>query len=80
MRNNKNKSEKELFRLLIIGKKERFTQLEDFCYELEKRTVKTRLIDDMEFLNKTFDINFKSRMEKNFRIKEVLKNLEEKNS
>ncbi len=76
MRNNKKKSEKELFRLLIIGKKERFTQLEDFCYELEKRTVKTRLIDDMEFLNKTFDINFKSRMEKNFRIKEVLKNFQ----
>ena len=49
MRNNPNSSEKELFRLLIFGKKERFKHLEGFRYELEKRGVKTRLIDDMEF-------------------------------
>ena len=37
MRNNPESAEKELFRLLIFGKKERFTHLEGFCYELEKR-------------------------------------------
>ncbi len=76
MRNNPESAEKELFRLLIFGKKERFTHLEGFCYELEKRGVKTRLIDDMEFLNKTFEINFKTRIEKNLRIKQVLKNFQ----
>ena len=76
MRNNPNSSEKELFRLLIFGKKERFKHLEGFCYELEKRGVKTRLIDDMEFLNKTFEINFRSRIEKNLRMKQVLKNFQ----
>ena len=76
MRNNPNSSEKELFRLLIFGKKERFKHLEGFRYELEKRGVKTRLIDDMEFLNKTFEINFRSRIEKNLRMKQVLKNFQ----
>ena len=76
MRNNPNSSEKELFRLLIFGKKERFKHLEGFRNELEKRGVKTRLIDDMEFLNKTFEINFRSRIEKNLRMKQVLKNFQ----
>ena len=76
MRNSSNSFEKELFRLLIIGKKERFIHLNDFCDELEKKGVKTKLIDDMQFLNKTFEVNFKSRIEKNLQIKQILKDFQ----
>ena len=76
MRNDSNSFEKELFRLLIIGKKERFIHLNDFCDELEKKGVKTKLIDDMQFLNKTFEVNFKSRIEKNLQIKQILKDFQ----
>ncbi len=76
MRNDSNSFEKELFRLLIIGKKDRFIHLNDFCDQLEKKGVKTKLIDDMQFLNKTLEVNLKSRIEKNLRIKQILKNFQ----
>ena len=65
MRNSSNSFEKELFRLLIIGKKERFIHLNDFCDELEKKGVKTEEISPRKFAKtaKQLDKGFKETLQ-----------------
>ena len=57
------------FRLLIVGDKtsadHRFIHLKQFMTELEKIGIKSKLIYDMEFINKFFERNINKKIEGN---------------
>jgi len=59
-------------KLLIAGDKTRFYHLEGFTNALEKNGIKCKLIYDIEYSNKFFDINIKNRLEKQKKLKKLL--------
>jgi len=65
-------NENENFKILIVGNKERFIHLENFCSELNKKGVKTRLIHDLDYIDKFFELNFIKRNQKNNKLKTLL--------
>ena len=66
MKNNK-------FRLLIVGDKIRFIHLKQFVLELEKIGIESKLIYDIEFIDKFFQMNVKKKIEKDRNFKRILK-------
>tara|TARA_B110000014_G_scaffold89423_1_gene61459 strand:- start:396 stop:1484 length:1089 start_codon:yes stop_codon:yes gene_type:complete len=52
------------FRILVIGDKSRFIHLEKFLLELEKKDVETKLIYDLEYTDKFFELNLIKRNRK----------------
>ena len=59
-------------KLLIAGDKTRFYHLEGFTNALEKNGIKCKLIYDIEYSNKFFDINIKNRLGKQRKLKKLL--------
>jgi len=59
-------------KLLIAGNKTRFYHLEGFTNALEKNGIKCKLIYDIEYSNKFFDINIKNRLGKQRKLKKLL--------
>ena len=59
-------------KLLIAGDKTRFYHLEGFTNALEKNGIKCKLIYDIEYSNKFFDINIKNRLGKQRKLKNLL--------
>ncbi len=59
-------------KILICGNRDRFTHLEEFADELEKSGVTCRLIHDLDFIQKTTDMNLKGMMNKKKDIKKIL--------
>ena len=59
-------------KLLIAGNKTRFYHLEGFTNALEKNGIKCKLIYDIEYSNKFFDINIKNRLGKQKKLKKLL--------
>ena len=59
-------------KLLIAGDKTRFYHLEGFTNALEKNGIKCKLIYDIEYSNKFFDINIKNRLGKQKKLKKLL--------
>ena len=59
-------------KLLIAGNKTRFYHLEGFTNALEKNGIKCRLIYDIEYSNKFFDVNIKNRLRKQKKLKKLL--------
>ena len=57
MKNNK-------LRLLIVGNKTRFVHLKQFIIELEKIGIESKLIYDIEFIDKFLQVNIKKKIEK----------------
>ena len=66
MKNNK-------FRLLIVGDKIRFIHLKQFVTELEKIGIESKLIYDIEFIDKFFQMNIKKKIERDRNFKKILK-------
>ena len=69
MKNNK-------LRLLIAGDKTRFIHLKQFITELEKIGIESKLIYDVEFIDKFFQMNIKKKIEKDRNFKRLLKDFE----
>ena len=63
-------------RLLIAGNETRFAHLKQFIIELEKIGIESKLIYDIEFIDKFFQMNIKKKMEKNRHFKKILKEFE----
>ena len=59
-------------KLLIAGDKTRFYHLEGFVNALQKNGIKCKLIYDIEYSNKFFDINIKNRLGKQKKLKKLL--------
>nr|AIF18119.1 glycosyl transferase [uncultured marine thaumarchaeote KM3_82_A11] len=59
-------------KLLITGDKTRFYHLEGFMNALQKNGIKCKLIYDIEYSNKFFDINIKNRLGKQKKLKKLL--------
>ena len=66
MKNNK-------LRLLIAGNKTRFAHLKQFIMELEKIGIESKLIYDIEFIDKFLQVNIKKKIEKDRNFKKILK-------
>ena len=60
-------------RLLIAGDKTRFVHLKQFITELEKIGIESKLIYDVEFIDKFFQMNIKKKIEKDKNLKRMLK-------
>ena len=60
-------------RLLIAGDKTRFVHLKQFITELEKIGIESKLIYDVEFIDKFFQMNIKKKIEKDRNLKILLK-------
>ena len=56
-----------------MGDKIRFIHLKQFIAELEKIGIESKLIYDMEFVNKFFEININKKIERNRNFKKILK-------
>jgi len=63
-----------IFNLLIVGEKTRITHLKKFASELEKLHVKCMVVNDLEYIDKSTEINLLKKSQKNKKIKELLKN------
>ena len=63
-----------IFNLLIVGEKTRIAHLKKFASELEKLHVKCMVVNDLEYINKSTEINLLKKSQKNKKIKELLKN------
>ena len=61
------------FKLLVIGNKDRFIHLEKFLSELNKKGIETKLIYDLDYVNKFFEPNFIKKFSKKKKFEEVLK-------
>ncbi|NWK01765.1 glycosyltransferase family 4 protein [Marine Group I thaumarchaeote] len=66
-------SMKNRLRLLIVGDKTRFIHLKQFTIELEKIGIESKLIYDIEFIDKFFQMNIKKKIEKDKNFKKILK-------
>ena len=71
MKNNSNELE-ESFRLLIVGNQERFVHLEQFVNELNKVGIKTKLVYDLDYIDKFFDLNFFKKNQKKNNLNKML--------
>ena len=69
-------SMKNRLRLLVVGDKTRFIHLKQFIIELEKIGIECKLIYDIEFIDKFFQMNIKKKMEKDKHFKKILKEFE----
>ena len=69
MKNNK-------LRLLIAGDKTRFIHLKQFTTELKKIGIESKLIHDIEFIDKFFQMNIKKKIERDRNFKKILKEFE----
>ena len=67
---------KNRLRLLVVGDKTRFIHLKQFIRELEKIGIESKLIYDIEFIDKFFQMNIKKRIEKNKNFKKILQEFE----
>ncbi len=65
-------NENKNFKILIVGNKERFIHLENFLLELNKKGVKAKLIHDLDYIDKFFELNFIKRNQKNNKLKSLL--------
>ena len=63
-----------IFNLLIVGEKTRIAHLKKFASELEKLHVKCMVVNDLEYIDKSTEINLLKKSQKNKKIKELLKN------
>ncbi len=63
-------------KLLIIGDKERFYHLESFSRELTELGIITKLIYDLEYIDKFFELNLKKRRRKKESFDEILSQFE----
>ena len=61
-------------RILIVGNKNRFIHLKDFMIELEKLGITCKLIFDLDFIEKTTSVNFRSLVNKKTQINKLLEN------
>ena len=66
-------SMKNRLRLLVVGDKTRFIHLKQFIIELEKIGIKCKLIYDIEFIDKFFQMNIKKKIERDRNFKKMLK-------
>ena len=62
----------EKFRILVIGNKERFIHLNDFLHELNKKNISTKLIYDLDYVTKFFDLNVIQKQKKKRSIEKIL--------
>ena len=60
-------------RLLIAGNKTRFAHLKQFIMELEKIGIESKLIYDIEFIDKFLQVNIKKKIEKDRNLASLLK-------
>ena len=65
MKNNK-------LRLLIAGDKTRFIHLKQLIAELGKIGIESKLIYDLEFIDKFFEMNIKKKIDRNKNFREML--------
>lgn len=68
----KNDLEKYHYKILIVGNKNRFFHLNQFADELEKRGIHAKLIYDIDFLQKFFDMNFSKRINQEKKFSKIL--------
>lgn len=67
---------KSKYRILIIGNKERFIHLRQFSIELGKKGIEAKLIYDMDFLDKFFEVNILKKNRKKNDFKKIIKEFE----
>ena len=59
-------------KLIIAGEKSRFVHLKDFGDALTRLNVEYRLVHDVDFINRTLDINFIGRIQTPIRFKKLI--------
>ena len=60
-------------KLLIIGDKKRFLHLEKFASELQRSNIETKIIYDLEFIDKFFEFNLQKKMNKKKKFDDFLR-------
>ena len=63
---------KEKMRILIIGDKKRFFHLNQFSEQLVKNNFETKIIYDLDFIDKFLEINIKKKITKKNNFEELL--------
>ena len=52
------------FKILIIGNKDRLIHLEQLALELKKRGIETKVIHDLDYIDKYFELNVMKKIQK----------------
>ena len=60
-------------KILIVGSKSRLIHLKHFSYELEKFGIESKVIMDIDFLEKSLSLNLKKKITTNKKIKNSIK-------
>ena len=60
------------FKILIIGNEERFFHLKQFASELNKKGIDVKIIYDLDFIDKFFELNIKKKIEKNRKFDKII--------
>ena len=72
MRNDSKILEEKKFKLLIVGNKNRFLHLKQFMVELEKIDIQTKLIYDLDYIDKFLELNFFKKNKKKRELENIL--------
>ena len=72
MRNDSKTLEEKKFKLLIVGNKNRFFHLKQFMEELEKIDIQTKLIYDLDYIDKFLELNFFKKNKKKRELENIL--------
>jgi len=72
MRNDSKILEEKQFKLLIVGNKNRFFHLKQFMAELEKIDIQTKLIYDLDYIDKFIELNFFKKNKKKRELEKIL--------
>ena len=59
-------------KILIVGSKSRLVHLKHFSYELEKIGIESKVIIDLDFLEKSLSLNLKKKITTNKKLKILL--------
>ena len=60
------------FKILIIGNKDRLIHLEQLALELKKRGIETKVIHDLDYIDKYFELNVMKKIQKKKRFQKLL--------
>ena len=60
------------FKILIIGNKDRLIHLEQLALELKKRGIETKVIHDLDYIDKDFELNVMIKIQKKKRFQKLV--------
>ena len=73
IKNNDEELKNTKYKILIIGNKDRFIHLKQFSIELEKKGNNIKLIHDLDFIDKFFELNFLKKLKKRNNFEKIIR-------